>query len=351
MSWIKENKFTAALAGVTLVGSVALITLASQKSGERDEFTTRLNKALKQEANLQGQAPYPNQSNLEAKKANVAAYTASAEKLQAEFAAYRPTAEEMADLAPTEFSKMVNGYRARLDEKFAAAETKIPQSAVYGFEAYASKLPRPEATGELHYQMSAFEWLFSTLAENSPESLINVHRPQLAIENDAPVVTEKKRRKSKSSKRGKASKSAPKGEPIYDKMPLELSFRCTEEQLRSFLEDIANSPKYFMAIRALRVQNERLTPPNDGDVKFGSQDEPAGDSGFSDFSEFDSGEEVEVAGDAAADVAENVSTVASDSDTTLALQQVLGAEKIYVFIKLDLLAFKPGEEAAMKGSN
>lgn len=351
MSWIKENKFTAALAGVTLVGSVALIALTSQKSGEYDTSAVQLKKALKKEADLQGQVPFPSSQNLESKKANVAAYMASADELQTMFAAYRPTTEEMADLAPTEFSKMVNGYRARLDEKFAAAGTKVPQTAVYGFDAYASKLPKPEATGELRYQMSAFEWLFSTLSEHSPEALINVHRPKLAIESDALVETSKKKKRSKRSKKSKKGvKSAPKGEPIYDKMPLELSFRCTEQQLKSFLEDIANSPKYFMAIRALRVQNERLTPPNDGDVKFDSQDDFAADSGFGGFAEFEA-EAVVEAEEEVADAVEVASTVASDSDTTLALQQVLGAEKIYVFIKLDLLAFKPGDESAVKGSN
>ena len=348
MSWIQENKFAAALAGVTLVGSVALITLTSQKGGEFDAAAAKLKKAHKQEAELLAVTPFPNKANLEAKKASVAAYAASAEKLQESFLAYRPTAEQLADVDPTSFSNMMSGYVSRLNAKFKDAGTQVPDAPSFGFEAYASKPPRAEATGELSYEMKAFEWLFTTLAENSPEALINVVRPKLAIESDAPKVASKSKSKSKSKKSKKGKKGFKgsgrlvKGEPIYDAMPLEFSFRCTEAQLKSFLEDIANSPKYFMAVRALRVQNERLTAPNVGDVKFpSSNDDFMGAGGMGDFIM----DEEPIADDAvAADAGEELPKVASDSDEALLLAQILGAEKLNVFVKLDLLVFKPGQE-------
>lgn len=334
------------------MGSVALIALSSQKSSEYEEALANLNKALAQEQNLQNAAPYPNAENLEAKRRNVEIYADSAEKLQKSFAAYRPTAEELADLAPTAFSKMVGDYQSRLNAKFEAAGTKVPEGAYFGFEAYSSKLPRAEATGELHYQMQALEWMFSALADNSPEALLNVVRPQMAIENDAAEAAPKKRQtrsKSRRSRQSKSAKASAKGEPIYDVMPLEFSFRCTEAQLKSFLEDVASSPKYDMAVRAMRIQNERLTAPKNGDVKFTSSNASAAGAmaGFGDFMIEGS------ADDATAEEAEELPSVASDNDDTPLLAQILGAEKLNVFIKMDLLVFKPedGQNALNDGLN
>lgn len=332
------------------MGSVALIALSSQKSSEREDAAAALGKALKQELSLQSAVPYPNAENLEAKRSNVEIYAESAAKLQESFEAYRPTAEELADVAPTDFSKMVGDYRSRLNEKFEASGTKVPAGAYYGFEAYSNKLPRAKATGELHYQMQALEWMFSVLAENSPEALINVNRPQMAIESNAVAAPVKSKSKKKSKNKNKNKKAATsKGETIYDAMPLELSFRCTEAQLKNFLADVANSAKYDLAVRAIRIQNERLTPPNDGDVKCSSNDVGSVDaqSGFADFVVEES------AVDTAAEVVDELPSVASDSDDELLLAQVLGAEKLNVFIKIDLLVFKPDadQSSLQKGSN
>lgn len=351
MSWIQENKFAAGIAGATLVGSVALLTLTSSKSGEYEENAMRLKNALQEEADLQGATPYPNADNLEAKKVDVADYAASAEKLQKLFDVYRPSAADLTDVSSMEFSKVVAEYESRLNAKFAEADVTAPEGKKYGFDAYANKLPKDAATGELIYQMKAFEWMLSTLADNSPEALLNVVRPQLDVEKGvtkaAPSKSKKKKaKKSRRSKKGKSkkSKSAPKGEPIYDSMPVELAFRCSEAELKTFLEQLSNSDKYFFSVRALRVQNERQNAPNDDDVSFGNK--AAGvDTGVDDFGGFIV--EEDPADEQPADSPVEAS-VASDSDDTLALAQILGAEKLNVFLKLDLLVFKPSEESTKK---
>lgn len=353
MSWIQENKFTAALAGATVVGSAVLITLSAGNSGDYDAANIKLKKALKTEANMQSVQPFPSKENLEIKKANVDDYSKSSQQLQRQFAAYRPKPEEVKDIAPDGFSKIVSGYRKRLDSKFKKNNVSIPDQCVYGFEGYASKFPRPEATGELKYQMKATEWLLSELAENSPEALLNVVRPALAIES-APAKPEKKSRRSKKSKKG-AKAPVASGDPAYVAMPLELSFRSDEAGFTKFLEAIANTEKYAFVVRSMRVQNERPTPPTSGDAKFAA---PAADLAADGFGAFGGGlgfddiaSDDEEATDAEAEVAAPevvVPAVASDDDETRLLIPVLGTEKVNVFLKLELILLSQQADVSLE---
>ena len=337
MSWIQENKFTAALAGVTAVGSIALISLAMGKGDDIASAQAKLKKALRNEKSIQSVQPFPNRENLEQKQSTVNDYEKGASDLQRQFAAYRPKAEEVEDFASDKFSAIVSSYRNRLNKKFKKNEVELPDQCVYGFEAYANKFPRFEATGELSYQIKAMEWLFAKLASNEPEALLNVVRAKFDLES-APVSAGK-------AKKGKNVKAVVK-EPAYYVMPLELSFRSDEKGLSNFLEDIANTDKYPFVIRSIRIQNERMTPPTQGDAKFESAAPAAGANdafGFAaDFLIDDDGAEGDgaaAAEDAGAPVpaAADVPMVGSDSDDTRLLKPVLGDEKVNVFLKLDLI--------------
>lgn len=332
MSWIQENKFTAALAGVTLVGSIALFTLAHGKSGDLEEAQDLLSRALRKEKDLQEGVPFPNPSNAEAIAENVEDFEEASNRLQTDFMAYKPAAEDVKDFAPDQFSKMVSDYRERLDAAFGENGTSLPEGGLYGFEAYRSTFPRPEATGELSYQMKALEWLFSDLAQQEPEALINVVRPAIAVE-------------SKPKEERRRARSAKADEKIYDVYPIELSFRCSEDQLKAFLEDIASSKEYYFAVNAMRIQNERQTPPNASDAKFPVAEQSAAPQGFDNFGGFGEGVDDEAAG---AEVQVVAPAVASDSDETRLLMPILGSEKINVYLKLDLIVLKQGSKVALE---
>ncbi|MFC5051002.1 Amuc_1100 family pilus-like protein [Rubritalea spongiae] len=339
MSWIQENKFTAALAGGTLVGSIALIVLASGQSGDYEDAQSALDEALKQERELQEGRPYPTPENVQAYKDNVDDYARVTHALQRDYQRYRPTAEEVQDFQPDQFSNKVSGYRSRLDEAFKANGVELPEGCLYGFEAYSRTFPRPAATGELNYQMKALEWLFSDLAEQKPEALLNVVRPQIAVEA-----------RPKKEDRATKRRGAEVDEKIYDVYPLELSFRCSEKSFKHFLEDVASSKEYYFAVNAIRIQNERQTPPNASDAKFPvvTANEPAFDS-FDSFAGFDTetvdegGMTVEEGAEDALSSSENEvesAVIASDADESRLLMQILGDEQINVYLKLDLIVLK-----------
>ena len=335
MSWIQENKFTAALAGVTAVGSIALISLSMGKSDDAASAQNKLKKALRNEAVIQSVQPYPNQENLEEKQSIVRDYSQGSQDLQRQFAAYRPKAKDVKDFAPDEFSAIVSSYRGRLNKKFKKNEVQIPVQCVYGFEAYGNRFPRPEATGELSYQVNAVEWLLGKLADNKPQALLNVVRAKFDLES-APLVT----------KRGRKVKAVAK-EPAYYIMPLELSFRSDEKSLSNFLSEIANTDKYAFVISCLRIQNERMTPPTQSDAKFVSETvEEVVDDAFGFGADFvieggdgivATGGETEVAASVEELAVAEVPKVGSDSDNVRLLLPVLGGEKVNVFLKLNLI--------------
>ena len=348
MSWIQENKFTAALAGVTLVGSAALITLAMGKGDDFKAAQAELKSALSEERSLQEGVPYPNAENLVAIKSNVNDFARTSNALQRQFMAYKPEADEVKDFAPDQFSDKVRGYRNRLDKAFKASNVELPEGCLYGFEAYLRLFPRPAATGELSYQMQALEVLFSDLAKQKPEALINVVRPAIAVESK-PQPGKGKGRRNTVKKDGK----------LYEVYPIELSFRSTEKQLTQFLEAIANNKKYYFAVNTMRVQNERLMPPNSSDARF--PEEEAAPAEFDAFQAFGSGfnlgeneeesvVEVVVEEDVVNDVPlkKEAVVVASDSDERRLLMPILGSEKVNVYIKLDLIVLKQGSRLALE---
>lgn len=319
MSWIQENKFTAAVAGGTLAGSIALVVLAMGQSEVFETTNAKLKKTLRKEAELRSVQPYPNEENLEQKKLLVADYEKASLNLRKQFAAYKPDASVVKDFAPDAFSKLVSTYRSQLDAKFKAVNTQLPEGCVYGFEAYKSKFPKPDATGDLNYQLQALDWLFTKLAEQEPTALLNVVRPKMKVEEES----------ANTSRRGRDA------EPAYYELPIEIAFRGTEAHLTSFISELANSEEYPFMVTALRVQNEKQTPPTAGDAKFsGSASVVQSDveASFADaFGDIEEEVEEEVEG------AEELATVASDSDETRLLVPVLGQEKVNVFMKVNLI--------------
>jgi len=323
MSWIQENKFVAGLIGVTAVIGGGIVYFGISQGGAYNGKVEEYEELKAKYAKLEKATPYPNKENLEKRESGIAQYEKSIHEVSDKLGVYGP--DTMDKLSPEEFTAARVKASNNLRQAFEGAGTKLPSVTDFGFEAYSNDQAKSAATPKLTYQLGATEWLLTKLANVKPSAVTNINRIPLAVESgeqaEEPVSRGRSRTKSKTVD------SKP-----YETMPMELSFTADESAVRDFLKEMVSSDKYFYAIRALRVRNEKQLPPSANDANFAK---PAAVSeGGSDQFSFEG--LVEPSEDTASDQ-ENKEEPPVVSERIL--KQVLGSEELHVHIVFDILLF------------
>jgi len=333
MSWIQENRFAAGLGGITAVAAVGLIawgvSAGKKYSQAKEDFAT----ASSAVSSMKNGPLFPDEDNLSAKKKAVEDYDKSVKDLQALFKPF--AAATPPNIEPDAFSESLAKAKETVAKAFEAAGTKdIPAEFFLGYESLTKETVKKEATGILTYQMEAIGQLLNNLAAAAPVKLINIHRPPLEEED------------------GKTFD--PKGK-TYRALPVEISFNGSEATLRTFLSSLDDSGKYYFVVRSMRVMNEKSKAPTAADGNFKTEEDSAGADGgaaggdpFGGAGGFVLPEDEPAAGDkpvegdkpaegdAPAEAPAESAPAASDEKI---LQDVLGAEKINVFLRIDILQF------------
>jgi hypothetical protein len=181
MSWIKDNKFIAALGGGTLAGAILLFFTGSQGAGRYAQAKERFDAAAAEVAGFEGLALYPTAANRDAKRKALDGYRQSVESLQTAFEPFRP--KEITNISPQEFTTRVLAANAEVRKAFEDAGATIPDSFFAGFEGYKTKLAPAKTTGVLDYQLASIKNLLLELAKAKPTDLKNLHRPALPEED------------------------------------------------------------------------------------------------------------------------------------------------------------------------
>ena len=343
MSWIQENKFVAGLIGVTVVVGGGILYFGSSQGGAFDQKKAEYEELKGKYVKLEKAGPYPNKENQRAREVVVSNYSKQIMGVRSALFEFQPDA--MSKNSPKEFSDARVKMASELNAAFAGIGVTMPETTEFGFERYSEKLPKPEATPKLMYQLGATEWLLTKLVESKPSALVNISRPSLLIEDGKPAAPAETGKKKKKKKKSKAKSKAPAEKP-YELMPMEMTFTADEAAVRYFLKEMVNSKEYFYAIRALRVRNERQTEPTEKDASFpepelegggGGIDVPFG--GFPGLDGVDAGDADGVADAAAA-------PEAATKPSEIILKRVLGSEKLQLHIAFDIVLFKPKTPAA-----
>ena len=339
MSWYQENKFAGNLLGITAVISGALIYLGVSANSEASAAIEQENAAVKKIDSLQAAVPYPNRENKKLLSEELAAYAVDAKSFQDQLLAFRP--KVMPKLSPVEFSDMVSNYVKNLNGYYQEKGVTFTGDGepFYGMEAYAGVLAQESSTRYLSYHTGALEWLFKVLADSEIDSLNNVYRAQLAEQlGKAPKVTEEPKKKRKKRKK-KNAKSAPKGvTSVADNLPIEITFTGSEASLQTFLTSIAASDKYFFAPKFVKIINEEQLPVVISEATFApvvevkemTEEEDQGPGDPFDFN-FNPGGAPEM-----------------EKDKEI-IKQVIGDEKITVFMQLDLILLKEADSVVIPG--
>lgn len=320
MSWIKDNKFMAALVGGTLMGAILLYVAGSAGIKKYDEAKVKYDEDAAQAADFEKLPLYPTTKNKNEKSKALGDYRKAVESLQGAFEPFRP--KEIKNITPQEFTNRVLAANSEVRKAFGDSGTSVPEPFFMGFERYKTSLASGKATGILDYQLVAIKELMLALAKAKATDLKNVHRPNLP-EEDGRAYT-------------------PAATVAARPFPLEITFTGTEKSAREFLSAVAKPDSHYFVIRSLRITNLKKEPPRAADAKFekAAADKPA--PGAGEF--FGEAIVLPAEGAPAAPAAADAPAAPKPADSSRILAQVLGNEKVQVFVRLDLLEFLPAKK-------
>ncbi|HEX7261044.1 MAG TPA: Amuc_1100 family pilus-like protein [Luteolibacter sp.] len=317
MSWIKDNKFMAALVGGTLVAAILLYFAGTAGAKKYDEAKEKYDADAADAANFEKLPLYPSTNNKNEKSKALGDYRKAVESLQRAFEPFSP--KEIKDITPQEFTSRLLAANTEVRKAFEDAGTTVPEPFFMGFERYRTTLASGKTTGILDYQLVAIKKLMLSLAKAKPTDLKNLHRPSLP-EEDGQVYK-------------------PEATVVARPLPLEITFTGTEKSAREFLSAVAKPDSHYFVIRSLRITNLKKEPPRAADAHFekSATAKPAPGAG-------------EIFGDAfvlpseGAPAAADAPAAPKPADSSRILAQVLGNEQIQVFVRLDLLEFMPAKK-------
>lgn len=330
MSWINDNKFVAALIGVTAVVSGGILFFGFSQSGEYEEKLGVYEELKGDLLKVSKFKPYPDAEGLAVREKGIAEYEKTINSVSSAFQDYMPG--EMKSLTPEEFSDARVSMEKKLKSTFAEAGIKVPPRCNFGFEKYAKVQADAKATSKLNFQLKAVESLLAGLVESKPDTLLNLKRSMLPIEEASVGASNRGARPSRSARNSRANRSnrARKDESSYQRLPMELAFTGSEASVCKFLRDMIASEDYFYNINLLRIKNEKQKAPSQSDIGF-QDDSTVGDVSGGNFSEFfDDNEE----GDGA-----EVALSNKKSGAEIA-KQILGNELLHVHLVFDVILIK-----------
>lgn len=319
MSLMQDNKFLVALGGGTLVAAIALYFVGARGGKHYNEAKEQYDAAAGEVSQFERLPLYPKQENRDGKSKALDEYKKSVEAIQAAFKPYR--IETPANISPQEFTNHLLAANTEIRAAFDASQAVVPEAFFVGFETYKARLASGNATGVLDYQLGGIKKVLLELAKAQPTELRNLCRPPLPEEEGKPYT--------------------PAPTDVSRGFPLEITFIGTEKSARDFLSAIEKTGDQYVTIRTLRISNEKKDPPRAADAKFEKPAAPkaATPSGGAFGGFVLPGEEAAPTPEPAAPAAAPAPAKPADGGKILA--QVLGEEKVQVFVRLDLMQFLP----------
>ena len=318
MSWIKENKFLAALAGGTLAGVGLLYFVGSQGAARYETAKGEFDAAASEAATYEQGPLYPKPDHRDSKQKALEDYRKSVETLQSSFQKFCPP--EIKNVSPQEFTNRLLAANTEIRAAFQENGSLVPEPFFVGFEKYKTSLAAPNSTGVLDYELGAIKNLMLTLAKAKPTELKNFYRQEVSEESGQAYTP---------------------GDSVAREFPLELTFTGPEKSVRDFLTLLNKAENEYVVVRSVRITNLKKEPPRATDAQF---DKPAAKPSAAD--PFSGGFVLPGEEPATPDKGATppVEPAAKPADSSRILAQVLGNEQLQVFVRLDVLQFLPAKK-------
>ena len=240
MLWIKRNLFLAVgglVALVLLAGGLYYFINAQQRSKSIEEEL----EANKAELNrLQGQTPYPSQSNIEIAKTESEKLRTALKQLHRFFTPV--PAEKVTGI---EFRRYLDRTLAELQESARNAKTALPGAGyAFSFETQKPKTSYSDGTFPVvPQQVAEVRAICQVLFDAHVDPLINVRRARVSKDDE----------ESSANSDYLALKIETNATTGTVSSPYEFTFGCLSSELAAILEGMAASPHGFI-VKAIQVE-------------------------------------------------------------------------------------------------
>lgn len=249
MTWLKENRFLAALVTATIALGAAAVFLMTQSMAEYHEAVDAYSIAVQKLHALQDRSPFPNAQNLEKNRALVEQYKAQLDTLRAQV--QKMQAPAPAEVQPQKFQDDLRSAVSRVEEKAQNVGVELPKGFYLGFSQYANSLPSEAAAPRLALQLRIIEKIVTSLIDFKVQSIDTLNR--LPLPEESGIVAG-----GLKPAEAKQPDSQPKG---FEALPFDLAFTAEQGKVRVAFNSLLDSDQ-FLIVRNLAMQNTaRVGPP------------------------------------------------------------------------------------------
>ncbi len=251
LKWLKQNVLTVGFLTAFVIALGVLIWLQQAAASKRANVDAALQEQQSQFNHLSEQKPAPSRESINVIKQD----REQVDQLYGRLVgAVGHRIEVPADLRPVGFLQLMASSFSRLHQAAEAAGIKLQDGFAFGFGRYAgasSTLPAknlsPEDTKRvltlLVKQLTAIEQISTLLMSNHVAEIDQIRRAEVEPGGG--------------SSGGEALEASIKTDPtaLYQVLPFEFQFKCSEEELRGFLNSLTKAD-LFLAVRRLQVTGE-----------------------------------------------------------------------------------------------
>jgi hypothetical protein len=311
MDALKKNKFLSTFlicvgAGVLLLGWLLYSSIRKHKAkaSEFEETKAAVEK-------LQTSPAFPDEPNLKTRKAQVDEFAGEVSELQKTLLGLqKPLNTEMRS---AEFQTKLKDTLDTLTNQAEITKLGSPGNDLdLGMTKYKSENPAQQAVPELDFILEGLKAMVATMIVDRVATVDAITRPELAIESGKPNDPAAPAPGARPAS-GPARAAAPAlidEATVLKRYPFTVRFSGTGRSVQDVLNHLASSPEFFYAVRNMRVENEKKDGPP-----------------------------------------RTVASVDASAEDKIDSQAVLGAEKVHVWMAVDLLRFvEPAAPADSKSS-
>ncbi len=248
MMWLRRNAFVL-LAAVLFAGMIAASLYLLKKARAREvEIQTRYNDLRGQFDDLVRKSIFPSQKNMESLQAQTRQMSDSFQDIYEHLPKEN---DSFPSMTPWGFIGHLETQLGRLEQYCQANQTVVPTDFSFGFSKYRNTRtpPKQEITPMLLHQLDIIHQIVRLLVGSKVGEIVSIKRTYVEGE------TESQEDRVEAGLWNKDPKL------LYQSQNVEVSFRCTTDQLRAVLNNFASATNILLLVRNVSVQADRAAPP------------------------------------------------------------------------------------------